>query len=93
MIKVPSTNNKYADKLARDAAKAADRMEAAKAPDHLFFITREELSDKSCVYNIKYGEITIHAVDKHEARQLAHKLAEAIDEHSVDTSGVIDETA
>jgi hypothetical protein len=62
------------------------------SPDTLFFVISEKLSDGSVVYNVVLGEHKWQAVDQDEARDLAHDLAEAINDHTTNTAGVVDET-
>lgn len=62
-------------------------------PGTLIFVVAETLSDNSKVYNVVLGEHKWHAVSQGEAIELAEKIADAINDHTVDTADVVDETA
>ncbi len=64
----------------------------ANSPDTLIFVISEKLSDGSLVYNVVLGEHKWHAVDQDEARELANKFSDAINDHTTNTADVIDET-
>lgn len=62
-------------------------------PGTLIFIVTTTLSDNSKVYDVVLGEHRWHAVDYDAAVLLAEAIADAINDHSVDTAETVDETA
>lgn len=60
-------------------------------PDFLFFVTREQLTDGSHVYNVICGEMKFAAEDEEHALQLADEMAAAINDHTVHIADVIRE--
>jgi len=64
----------------------------ADAPDTLIFVISEKLSDGSLAYNVVLGEHKWQAVDHDEARELANKFSDAINDHTTNTADVVDET-
>lgn len=61
-------------------------------PGTLIFVVQEKLSDGSYVYNIVMGKHKWHATSQKDAQELAEKIMEAIEDHTVDSADVIDET-
>lgn len=59
------------------------------APDTLIFVETKKLSDGSYVHDVHLGEHVWHATSKAAADDLAHAIAEAINEFTVDMAGVI----
>jgi hypothetical protein len=58
----------------------------------LLFVVRETLSDKSEVYDVIFGEHKFAATGYDEARDLAERISDAINECTTHTANVIDET-
>lgn len=59
------------------------------APEHLFWVVEETLSDGSKVYNVEFGDVHFPCVTENDANTLAEKLADAIEEHTTTTAGVM----
>lgn len=59
------------------------------APDHLFWVLSEELSDGSTVYNVEFGDTKFPCVTENDANDLAEKMADAVNEHTNDTAAVM----
>jgi hypothetical protein len=62
------------------------------ASDIVVFVVAETLSDNSIVYNVKLGQLTLNAVTQSDAQDLAEKISTAIADHTVNTTGVVDES-
>lgn len=58
-------------------------------PGTLIFVVPETLSDRSVVYNVICGEHIWHATDQDNASELAEKIAQAINDHTVDSADVV----
>ncbi len=61
-------------------------------PDTLFFIVKNKLSDGSHTYDVVLGEHKWHAEDQDEAQELAHGMADLINDLTCDVADVVDET-
>jgi hypothetical protein len=57
-------------------------------PEHILSVVRETLSDGSEVFNVHLGNIRLPAIDEREARKLAEKIADAINEHTTQSADV-----
>ena len=53
----------------------------------------ETLTDGSIVWNVRIGNLTLHAYNKKNAWDLAYKLTSAIDEHTIDGTPIVLEVA
>lgn len=62
-------------------------------PGTLIFVVSETLTDNSKVYNVVLGEHKWHATDQTAAVALAEAIMDAINDFTVDTADVVDETA
>lgn len=58
-------------------------------PEHLFFVSAERLSDGSYAHNVIFGDLVFHAVDRAQAIELADRLADAINDCTVDTASTV----
>lgn len=61
-------------------------MNVNKVPDHLFFIVKEILTDKSEVFNVIFGQHKFTAVTLDDAQIPVDKFVEAINEHTCQTA-------
>jgi hypothetical protein len=59
------------------------------APDLVIFITCKKLTDGSKVYNVNVGNVELAAVTESDAMDLADKIVDAVNDHSVSTAGSV----
>lgn len=59
------------------------------APDHLFWVIEETLSDGSTVFNVEFGDTVWPCVTENDAADLAETIADAINKHSNSSAGVM----
>jgi hypothetical protein len=56
------------------------------------YIERERLTDGSFVFNVRLGDVVLHAYDEAAAKALAMTIAEAVNEYTTDMCGDAKET-
>lgn len=61
-------------------------------PDNIIFVIHETLTDGSIVYSVRFGEREFAATGQEEAEDFAHALADAINDYTTETAGVVIET-
>ena len=59
------------------------------APDVLVFVTGETLTDGSKVFNVRIGNLVLHAYTEEDAEDLASEIAEAITDHATELADYI----
>lgn len=64
--------------------------EKQTAPDIIIWIERQTLSDDSEVFNVRFGNVVLHAVNEDSAREMADLIADAVNEHSNEFADVLD---
>jgi hypothetical protein len=63
------------------------------APEFLLFVIPEKLSDGSVAHNVHFGEMKFAATSEDDAIDLAEGIAELINQHTVNTAGVVTSNA
>jgi hypothetical protein len=58
------------------------------APDHIIWIKKVSLDD-GFVYDVVFGNTTLHAVTEMEAYDMADAIKDAINDHSTSTADVL----
>lgn len=66
-------------------------MNADSAPDKLIWIIQETLSDGSIAHNVEVDLGSLSAISESDARELAEKIRDAIEDHTVDHVGVMEQ--
>ena len=59
------------------------------APEHILWVIEKKLSDGSSVYNVEFEGTEFPCIDLEHAGDLAETIAEAINEHTNTTAGVM----
>jgi hypothetical protein len=60
-------------------------------PDTVIFINRNKLTDGSETFDVQLGDHVWHAVTEDDAIEMANKIADAINDHSNDSAGIVGE--